>query len=71
MGSGFAWERALALLEHSLTGPVTMSLGIVAVCLLGLTFAYAEHGIFRRVVGVVFGLSVAFTAAGLVVLLFT
>lgn len=62
--SGMPWEDPLNQITDSLTGPVARSVGLIALAVTGLTLAMGEAGgIFRRMVQVVFGLSIAFSAA--------
>ena len=63
-GSGMPWEDPLDQITESLTGPVARSVGLIALAMTGITLAMGEAGgIFRRLVQVVFGLSIAFSAA--------
>lgn len=62
--SGMPWEDPLNQITDSLTGPVARSVGLIALAATGLALAMGEAGgIFRRLVQVVFGLSIAFSAA--------
>lgn len=62
--TGMPWEEPLTQITDSLTGPVARSVGLIALAGAGLTLAMGEAGgIFRRLVQVVFGLSIAFSAA--------
>lgn len=62
--TGMPWEDPLNQITESLTGPVARSVGLIALAVTGLTLAMGEAGgIFRRLVQVVFGLSIAFSAA--------
>lgn len=62
--AGMPWEEPLNQITDSLTGPVARSVGLIALAVTGLTLAMGEAGgIFRRLVQVVFGLSIAFSAA--------
>lgn len=62
--SGMPWEDPLDLITESLTGPVARSVGLIALAMTGITLAMGEAGgLFRRLVQVVFGLSIAFSAA--------
>ncbi|ARR57691.1 conjugal transfer protein TrbC (plasmid) [Rhizorhabdus wittichii DC-6] len=63
-GSGMPWEDPLQQIADSLTGPVAKIAGILAVALAGLGFAFSEGGGFmRKVLGIVFGLAIAFAAS--------
>lgn len=58
------WEDPLDQITESLTGPVARSVGLIALAMTGITLAMGEAGgLFRRLVQVVFGLSIAFSAA--------
>lgn len=65
------WEGPLDLLVASLTGPVARAIGIIAIVLTGLGFAFAEGGsVLRKGIGIVFGLAIAFTATSFITTLF-
>ena len=62
--TGMPWEEPLNQITDSLTGPVARSVGLIALAVTGLTLAMGEAGgLFRRLVQLVFGLSIAFSAA--------
>ena len=62
-GSSMPWESPLNNILHSVTGPVAKTGGILAIVATGLGLAFSEGGGFmRKVVGVVFGLSITFAA---------
>lgn len=64
MGQGMPWEGPLTSISNSLSGPVAKAAGVVAIATTGLTLAMGESGgLFRRLVQVVFGLAIAFSAA--------
>ena len=57
------WEGPLDTIMQSLAGPVAKAVGIIAIVLTGLGFAFAEGGsALRKGIGIVFGLAIAFTA---------
>lgn len=63
-GSGMPWEAPLNRIADSITGPVARVFGLIAIVSTGLTLAFGEAGgIFRRLLQIAFGLSIAFTAA--------
>lgn len=63
-GSGMPWEGTLNKVLASLQGPVARFVGVVAIVVTGLTFALGEGGgFFKQGAGIVFGLSVAFSAS--------
>jgi type IV secretion system protein VirB2 len=63
-GSGMPWETPMTELESSLTGPVAKALGIFAIVMFGLMFAFSEHGsALRKGMGILMGISIAFAAS--------
>lgn len=63
-GTSMPWESPLDKILHSITGPVAKVGGVLAIVLTGLGLAFNEGGGFmRKVVGVIFGLSITFSAA--------
>lgn len=63
-GGGMPWEGPLQQLLASLTGPVAQVLGTAAIVIVGLGLAFSEGGgLMRKLLWVVFGLSIAFAAA--------
>ncbi len=63
-GSGMPWEQPLQQILDSLTGPVAKIVGVIAITILGLSLAFGEtSGGLRRLIQIVFGLSIAFTAS--------
>ena len=62
-GTAMPWETPLQTVQDSLSGPVAKAVGIIAIVITGLGFAFAEGGsAMRKGVGIVFGLAIAFTA---------
>jgi type IV secretion system protein VirB2 len=62
-GTAMPWEAPLTTIENSLAGPVAKAIGIIAIVITGLGFAFAEGGsAMRKGIGIVFGLAIAFTA---------
>lgn len=62
-GPSMPWEGPLQTVADSLSGPVAKAVGIIAIVVTGLGFAFAEGGsAMRKGVGIVFGLAIAFTA---------
>lgn len=62
-GAAMPWETPLQTVQDSLSGPVAKAVGIIAIVVTGLGFAFAEGGsAMRKGVGIVFGLAIAFTA---------
>lgn len=69
--TGLPWEGPLQKITASLTGPVAKVVGVVAIVLAGFGIAFGESGgSMRRILQIVLGLSIAFTASALVANLF-
>lgn len=67
-GAGMPWEGPLNQLLASLTGPVAKVIGVSAIVISALGLAIAESGHFmKKVIGLVFGLSVAYNAVTIAV----
>lgn len=66
-GAGLPWEGPLQKLIDSITGPVVQAFMVLAVVSLGLGLAFSDGGgLVRRILGVLFGLSIAATATSFV-----
>lgn len=62
-GTAMPWETPLQTVQDSLAGPVAKAVGVIAIVITGLGFAFAEGGsAMRKGIGIVFGLAIAFTA---------
>ena len=62
-GTSMPWETPLQTVQESLSGPVAKAVGIIAIVVTALGFAFSEGGsALRKGIGIVFGLAVAFTA---------
>ena len=62
-GTAMPWEGPLITIMNSLAGPVAKAIGVIAIVITGLGFAFAEGGsAMRKGIGIVFGLAIAFTA---------
>ena len=62
-GSGMPWEAPLDSILQSIEGPVAKIVGTLAIIITGLTLAFGDTGGgFRKLIQIVFGLSIAFTA---------
>ncbi len=62
-GSGMPWEAPLDQILQSIEGPVAKIVGVIAIVITGLTMAFGDSGgSFRKLIQIVFGLSIAFTA---------
>ncbi|MDD4616036.1 MAG: TrbC/VirB2 family protein [Alphaproteobacteria bacterium] len=63
-GSGMPWETPLQNILDSVQGPVAKIVAVIIITLTGLTLAFGEtSGGFRRLIQIVFGLSIAFAAS--------
>ena len=63
-GSGLPWEAPLQSILESITGPVARIIAVMVITMTGLTLAFGEtSGGMRKLVQIVFGLSIAFAAA--------
>ena len=63
-GSGMPWEQPLQQILSSIQGPVAKVLSVIIIIITGLTLAFGETaGGFRRLIQIVFGLSIAFAAS--------
>ncbi len=63
-GSGMPWEEPLQQVLESVQGPVAKIVAVIIIIVTGLTLAFGETaGGFRRLIQIVFGLSIAFAAS--------
>ncbi len=63
-GSNMPWEQPLQQILDSVQGPVAKIIGVMIIIVTGLTLAFGETaGGFRRLIQIVFGLSIAFAAS--------
>ncbi|GBQ20984.1 conjugal transfer protein TrbC [Gluconacetobacter sacchari DSM 12717] len=63
-GSGMPWEEPLNQVLESVQGPVAKIVSVIIITVTGLTLAFGEtSGGFRRLIQIVFGLSIAFAAS--------
>lgn len=63
-GSGMPWEEPLQQILESVQGPVAKIIAVMIIIVTGLTLAFGEtSGGFRKLVQIVFGLSIAFAAS--------
>ena len=63
-GSGMPWEEPLQRVLESVQGPVAKIIAVIIIITTGLTLAFGETaGGFRRLIQIVFGLSIAFAAS--------
>ncbi|MEQ1756526.1 MAG: TrbC/VirB2 family protein [Micropepsaceae bacterium] len=62
-GSNMPWEAPLQSLLESIEGPVARIIAVIIIIITGLSLAFGEtSGGFRRLMQIVFGLSIAFAA---------
>ncbi len=64
------WHTAVTNLEAAFTGPIGRGLGLIAVVISGLAFAFGSPGAKRALAGVVFGLAMVLGAVQWVTWLF-
>ena len=63
-GSSMPWEQPLQQILESIEGPVAKIIAVIIIIVTGLTLAFGDtSGGFRRLVQIVFGLSIAFAAS--------
>lgn len=63
-GTGMPWEQPLQQILDSIQGPVAKIVAVIIIVTTGLTLAFGEAGGgFRRLIQIVFGLSIAFAAS--------
>jgi len=63
-GSGMPWEEPLQQVLSSVEGPVAKIVAVIIIIVTGLTLAFGETaGGFRRLIQIIFGLSIAFAAS--------
>ena len=63
-GSSMPWEAPLQKILDSVEGPVSKIVAVIIIIVTGLTLAFGEtSGGFRRLIQIVFGLSIAFAAS--------
>ena len=62
-GSGMPWEAPLQRILESIEGPVAKVVAVVIIIVTGLSLAFGDiGGGLRRLIQIVFGLSIAFAA---------
>ena len=63
-GSNMPWEQPLNQILQSIEGPVAKVLSVIVIIITGLTLAFGDtSGGLRRLIQIVFGLSIAFAAS--------
>ena len=63
-GANMPWEQPLNQILESVQGPVAKVVSVIIIVITGLSLAFGEtSGGFRRLIQIVFGLSIAFAAS--------
>jgi len=63
-GSNMPWEQPLQQILQSVEGPVTKIIAVIIIIVTGLSLAFGDAGGgLRRLIQIVFGLSIAFAAS--------
>jgi type IV secretion system protein TrbC len=63
-GSNMPWEQPLQQILQSIQGPVSKIVAVIIIIVTGLSLAFGDtSGGFRRLIQIVFGLSIAFAAS--------
>jgi type IV secretion system protein VirB2 len=63
-GSSMPWEGPLEQILESIQGPVAKIIAVIIIIITGLTLAFGDSsGGFRKLIQIVFGLSIAFAAS--------
>jgi type IV secretory pathway VirB2 component (pilin) len=63
-GSNMPWEQPLQQVLQSVEGPVAKIIALIIIITTGLTLAFGDtSGGFRRLIQIIFGLSIAFAAS--------
>jgi type IV secretion system protein TrbC len=63
-GTNMPWEQPLQQILQSIEGPVSKIIAVIIIIVTGLTLAFGDSsGGFRRLIQIVFGLSIAFAAS--------
>lgn len=63
-GSSMPWEEPLQQVLESIEGPVAKIVAVIIIIVTGLTLAFGDTGGgFRKLIQIVFGLSIAFAAS--------
>ncbi|MDQ0512376.1 TrbC/VirB2 family protein [Ancylobacter amanitiformis] len=63
-GSSMPWEAPLESILQSIEGPVAKIIAVIVIISTGLALAFGDtSGGFRRLIQIVFGLSIAFAAS--------
>ena len=71
-GSNMPWEAPLESILESIQGPVSRIIAVIIIIATGLTLAFGDtSGGFRKLMQIVFGLSIAFAASSFFLTFFT
>ena len=71
-GSNMPWEAPLQAILESIQGPVARIIAVIIIIATGLTLAFGDtSGGFRKLMQIVFGLSIAFAASSFFLTFFT
>jgi len=63
-GSNMPWEQPLNQILQSVEGPVAKIIAVIIIIVTGLTLAFGDSSVgSRRLIQIVFGLSIAFAAS--------
>jgi len=63
-GTNMPWEQPLQQVLDSIQGPVAKIIAVMIIIVTGLTLAFGETaGGFRRLIQIIFGISIAFAAS--------
>ncbi len=71
-GSSMPWEAPLQSILESIEGPVAKIVAVIIIIVTGLTLAFGDTGGgFRRLIQIVFGISIAFAASSFFISFFS
>jgi len=71
-GTSMPWEAPLWQILDSITGPVAKAVAVLIIVVTGLSLAFGDtSGGFRRLIQIVFGISVAFAASSFFISFFS
>jgi type IV secretory pathway VirB2 component (pilin) len=71
-GSNMPWEAPLQSILDSIQGPVARIIAVIVIIATGLSLAFGDtSGGFRKLIQIVFGLSIAFAASSFFLTFFT
>jgi type IV secretion system protein VirB2 len=71
-GSNMPWEQPLQQILQSIEGPVAKIIAVIVIIITGLSLAFGDtSGGFRRLIQIVFGISIAFAASSFFLSLFS